>query len=116
MPLPGSHRHPPGLFPGVTYDEYSFQLAPGDAVLFCTDGLTYAHDARDEEFGAEGIPRACSQHAGETLLDPLGHIFRAIEEFTRDCRQWDDIRDDLSLRRALIPLQCRNGQLVLLFI
>lgn len=82
---------PPGLFPGVSYDEFSFQLEPGDSVLFCTDGLTDARNPQDEDFGAEGIRRVCSQLAGETPLDLLGHIFRAIEEFTRECRQWDDM-------------------------
>jgi phosphoserine phosphatase RsbU/P len=43
---------PPGLFPGVTYDEFSLQLQPGDSVLFCSDGLTDARNVHDLEFGS----------------------------------------------------------------
>jgi len=45
---------PPGLFAGVSYDELSLQLQPGDSVLFCSDGLTEARNLGDEEFGSEG--------------------------------------------------------------
>jgi len=82
---------PPGLFADVTYDELSLQLEPGDSVLFCSDGLTEARNAQDEEFSVEGIQNLCRLHCGEPPLDFLGHTFGAIEEFTRECRQWDDM-------------------------
>ncbi|MGB2668693.1 MAG: hypothetical protein WAK48_32210 [Candidatus Acidiferrum sp.] len=48
-----------------------------------------ARHRQDEEFGVEGIP-GVSRQSGETLLNLLGSIFRAIEEFTGDFRQSDD--------------------------
>lgn len=82
---------PPGLFPDVSYDEFRLQLQPDDSVLFCSDGLTDARSSVDEEFGLAGIQEICRQHAGECPLDLLGHIFGAIESFTRGCQQWDDM-------------------------
>lgn len=82
---------PPGLFPGVSYDEFSLQLQPGDSLLFCSDGLTEARSIRDEEFGLDGLQDVCRRHAGETPLDLLVHVFAAIQEFTAQCRQWDDM-------------------------
>jgi len=38
---------PPGLFPYVTYEEFTAQLQPGDSLLFCTDGLTEARNVRE---------------------------------------------------------------------
>ena len=82
---------PPGLFPGVVYDELSVQLQPDDSILFCSDGLTEARNLQEQEFGIEGLQEVCRRHAGETPLDLLGHIFAAIQEFTVECRQWDDM-------------------------
>ena len=82
---------PPGLFPGASYDELRIRLEPGDSVLFFTDGLTDARNARDEDFDSEGIRRVCERSAGKSRIELLGDVFRAIGEFTRECRQWDDM-------------------------
>ncbi len=82
---------PPGLFPEASYDELSLQLHPGNSVFFCTDGLTDARNMYDEQFGVERIQEVCLRHSGEPSLELLRHVFSAIEEFTADCRQWDDM-------------------------
>ena len=82
---------PPGLFPGVDYDQFTLPLEPGDSVLFCTDGLTEARNIHDREFGVEGLQEVCCRHAGGSPLDLLGHIFSTIKKFTLDCRQEDDM-------------------------
>ena len=82
---------PPGLFSAADYDEVSVQLEPGDSLLFFTDGLTDARDLRDLDFGLEGIQDVCRRHAGESPLDLLGHLFSTIQDFTANCKQWDDM-------------------------
>ena len=82
---------PPGLFSTASYDEVSLQLEPGDSLLFFTDGLSDARNIHDEEFGVDGIQDVCRHHAGETPLDLLKHLFSAIQDFTADCKQWDDM-------------------------
>jgi phosphoserine phosphatase RsbU/P len=82
---------PPGLFPCDAYDEFVLQLHPGDSLLFCTDGLTEARNIHDQEFGLEGLQDVCSRYWADAPLDLLGHAFSAIQEFTRHCRQWDDM-------------------------
>jgi sigma-B regulation protein RsbU (phosphoserine phosphatase) len=82
---------PPGLFAGVSYDEFALQLQPGDSVLFCSDGLTEARNLNDAEFGLEGVRDVCRRHSSEPPIDLLGHIFAALESFTRHCHQWDDM-------------------------
>jgi serine phosphatase RsbU (regulator of sigma subunit) len=74
----------------VEYEEFPLQLQPGDSVLFCSDGLTEARNLHDQ-FGLAGIQDVCRRFSGDIPLDLLAHIFSAIEEFTADCRQWDDM-------------------------
>jgi sigma-B regulation protein RsbU (phosphoserine phosphatase) len=45
--LPGV---PLGSFFGVTYDEVSLSLSPGDVFVFCSDGVTEAMNAAGEEY------------------------------------------------------------------
>ncbi len=82
---------PPGLFSTASYDELSLQLEPGDSLLFFTDGLSDARNIHEQEFGVEGIQDVCRRRAGETHLDLLRHLFSAIQDFTTDCKQWDDM-------------------------
>lgn len=82
---------PPGLFSGITYDEFTLDLIPGDSLVFCTFGLTAARNLRDEEFELDGIKDICLKHAADSPIDLLNHLFSAIQDFSRDCRQWDDM-------------------------
>jgi phosphoserine phosphatase RsbU/P len=82
---------PPGLLPGVAYDELSVQLEPGDSLLFCTDGVTEARNAHDEEFGIDRVQELVGNCYTNTPLVLLEHLFAAVEEFTGVCRQWDDM-------------------------
>jgi sigma-B regulation protein RsbU (phosphoserine phosphatase) len=75
----------------VIYDELSVQLEPGDSLLFCTDGVTEARNADDEEFGTDRLQELCRTCSANTPLVLLEHLFASLEEFTGVCRQWDDM-------------------------
>ncbi len=82
---------PSGLFDDARYDEHIVRLAPGDAVLFATDGLIEAHNAARDEFGIERVIQVCSQnHSGppDLLLDRL---FESLLEFTGGTAPHDDM-------------------------
>jgi serine phosphatase RsbU (regulator of sigma subunit) len=53
--------------------------------------LTEARNILDQEFGLAGIQEVCRRHTEDSPLDLLGHVFTAIEEFTHQDRQWDDM-------------------------
>src|SRR5262245_25833079 len=60
LSLPGL---PLGLFPDRTFPEREYAFAPGDLVIFLTDGFVEAVDDRDEAFGFERLEALLAQHA-----------------------------------------------------
>jgi len=68
---------PLGLMPEMSYDEKQVMLAPGDFVLFYSDGLVEAHNPRYDMFG---FPR----------------LKRLVEECDRDIALIDFLLDELS--------------------
>ena len=46
---------PLGLFPGATYEEFSVSTQPGDAIIFMSDGILDAENAKGEMYGQERL-------------------------------------------------------------
>lgn len=82
---------PSGLFEGVTYDQATVRLAPGDCVLFASDGLTDARDTHDNDFGYERLHALCSSLAGQPAQALLQNLFAAVESFASQSRHHDDM-------------------------
>jgi sigma-B regulation protein RsbU (phosphoserine phosphatase) len=82
---------PPGLFPDVAYDSASITLKPGDFVLFCSDGILEAQNARYEEFGMERLVALCNSRSGATPREFLAEIFTAVQQFSLPIQQHDDM-------------------------
>ncbi len=61
---------PLGLMPGMTYEERSCDLGPGDCVLLHSDGLAEAHDPDRQMFGFPRVAELVGRGAaGEALID-----------------------------------------------
>jgi len=86
--LPGV---PLGSFAGSTYDEVSFDLAPGDVFVFCTDGVFEANDALGREFGAERLLRVVAETRTRPAREIVDAIFNAVQEFRADTPPNDDM-------------------------
>ena len=63
---------PLGLMPDMVYEEDEVLVAPGDSLLFYSDGLVEAHNPQGEMFGkARAIDRVRDHPGGPALLDHL---------------------------------------------
>src|SRR5438270_1870185 len=82
---------PPGLFEAVEYQMCTITLEPGDSVLFCTDGITDAFNIQEEPFGLAGIQELCETRCYANPADLLGHIFAALDTYTKGREQHDDM-------------------------
>ncbi len=81
---------PLGVLDTFVYSSVTVDLAPGDCVVLCTDGVTEAMSPTDEPFGTERVMRVLQQSAlspaqfGRDLLD-------AVVQHADDRAQFDDI-------------------------
>ena len=73
---------PSGLFDFARYDQDTLRLAPGDLVLFATDGLSEAANEDGEQFGMSRLIDLCAalDYSAPDLF--LRSIFDTIERFT----------------------------------
>jgi sigma-B regulation protein RsbU (phosphoserine phosphatase) len=99
---------PSGLFDFATYEEFAFQLEPGDAVLVATDGLFEATDKSGDQLGMERLSDLCAMLDYAKPDRFLRSIFRSIEQFTEGTQS-----DDMSavLLRVLSPDEPAPGEL-----
>jgi sigma-B regulation protein RsbU (phosphoserine phosphatase) len=86
------HGIPPGLFdPGVIYDEEKIIIAPGDCVLFFTDGISDAMGPNDESFGLERLRTVCEVLEHDSPPEFLARILSEVDIFTTGYPQHDDM-------------------------
>lgn len=75
--LPGV---PLGSFFGVTYDEVSLPLSPGDVFVFCSDGVTEAMNSLGEEYTTDRLVDVISQSRDLPARAIADAIVKSVEE------------------------------------
>lgn len=89
-----------GIVEDVTFEQKTLALAPGDMVLFYTDGAVDALNAQGEAFGEERLATLLhSQRAApaEAIADAIDS---AVREFAAETPQYDDFTLILIKREA----------------
>ncbi|MGA9117750.1 MAG: PP2C family protein-serine/threonine phosphatase [Bacteroidota bacterium] len=84
---------PLGMQEDTLFDEREIQLAPGDSLLFLTDGFTDAMNAEKEQFGVERIERLLSLPSSQsaTAKQVIEALLEDIRLFTGSAPQHDDM-------------------------
>ncbi|OJX79631.1 MAG: serine/threonine protein phosphatase [Magnetospirillum sp. 64-120] len=86
-----------GVMEDLEYDTGTFMVAPGDAILLYTDGVTEAQDVAEKLYDE---PRLIKTLGGLGTIHPeqiIGTVQQSVEVFVGDAPQFDDITM-LSLR------------------
>ena len=83
---------PLGLMPEMSYEEKQVMLAPGDFVLFYSDGLVEAHNAHYDMFGFPRLMRLVEECEGDTAL--IDFLLDELSTFTGP--EWEQ-EDDVTL-------------------
>ena len=87
----GAGGLPSGLLPDSSYETYSVSLAPGDAILFATDGLHELRDSQDNDFSWEKLGETWRRCKGKPAEAALDYLFDEARQFSHAGRQDDDI-------------------------
>jgi sigma-B regulation protein RsbU (phosphoserine phosphatase) len=87
----GQGGMPSAMFDGTTYEQRSVQLAPGDSVLFATDGLHELRNSEDAFLSAAELAdhwHTCGKNSADESLKSL---FERVRVFSNGTGQHDDI-------------------------
>ena len=82
---------PLGMFPDMTWQQATIQLAPGDVLVMYTDGVPEAENIDRAEFGEAPMITAVLDHLSEPVGVMETAVIDAIHEFVADAPQFDDI-------------------------
>jgi len=80
-----------GVFEDARYSEATVQLAPGDAIVLYTDGITEAHNPLQQMFDLSRLRAVCQSAPithSQVLID---RIMSSVDEFSEGEPQYDDI-------------------------
>lgn len=88
-----------GVFPRVELPETAVELAPGDLVLFYTDGVTDAQGPDGDRFGDDRLLELLEATRGGTAQATIDAIHEAVEGFARGVEPADDVTI-VALRRT----------------
>jgi serine phosphatase RsbU (regulator of sigma subunit) len=80
-----------GLDMQAPFPLWSVRLAPGDALVLCTDGVTETFDAEGVPFGLEGLRRVVADTPADALGTLPQRLIEALERFAEGGGPRDDL-------------------------
>jgi sigma-B regulation protein RsbU (phosphoserine phosphatase) len=81
---------PLGLFPNVTYEEFSVATQPGDAIVFVSDGILDAENAEEEMYGQERLSGLLCSRRGAPAQEIADAILADVSRFQGGRDRFDD--------------------------
>ena len=79
-----------GVVPELTPSANHKQIAPGDKLIFATDGLVEAMDYDGEQYGIDRLAELISACRGCPAAEIVGRIVQSVAEFSDGTEQGDD--------------------------
>lgn len=81
---------PLGMFPRVTYDEFSVATEPGDVLLFVSDGILDAENDRDEMYGEDRLASMLCGRREHSATQIADGILADVTRFQNGRERFDD--------------------------
>jgi serine phosphatase RsbU (regulator of sigma subunit) len=79
-----------GMLPGMTYEERSDAMAPGETLVLFTDGIVESRNASEEEYGTDRLVDACRRTAESGACEIMEAVFHDLDAFTSKAPAADD--------------------------
>jgi serine phosphatase RsbU (regulator of sigma subunit) len=80
-----------GVLEGVSLEQNTIRLNPGDSVIFFTDGVTEAFSAGEEYYGDERLLQVVRGYGGESVRGLVEAIELSVIEFVGEAPASDDL-------------------------
>lgn len=81
---------PLGVFHDAEYEEVSLSCAPGDMVVFFTDGITDAQNENGQEFSRSRLEELVAAHANDHPTKVVDAIFAEVARHSQGMEPFDD--------------------------
>jgi len=81
---------PLGIFEDVTYDEWGVTLAPGNILVFHSDGLAESSNNEGQFFGSTRLQNLVEKHHESSATELADAILREVDWFTQSAPLSDD--------------------------
>lgn len=81
---------PLGLFPNVSYEEFTLSTQPGDMIVFFSDGIPDAENAAGEMFGTDRLRQVLESQVEPTAASTVDAILKAVSDFQSGVEHFDD--------------------------
>ncbi len=82
---------PLGMFPGMSYEENTFQFAAEDLLALFSDGVSEAHDKDEEEWGEANLQKCLEAIKTDSAQNIINQVIAEIDRFADNAQQYDDI-------------------------
>ncbi|MFO7168904.1 MAG: GAF domain-containing protein [Chloroflexota bacterium] len=82
---------PLGIIPDVPYRALELTLAPGDTLVFYTDGVVEAHDATGQLFGFERLEALLAEYGDEPPAALIDRVLLEVGRFSGNAPHHDDM-------------------------
>jgi sigma-B regulation protein RsbU (phosphoserine phosphatase) len=89
-----------GILPDIHFEDQAVELAPGDTLVFYTDGVIESSDVNQQMFGRERLCEVLNAHRTEPAAQLAQSIDRSIAAFVGDTPPFDDL--------TLVVARCRT--------
>ena len=99
--LPRTNGIALGILPDLQYEQNAVTLAPGDALVLYTDGITEAVNAQDEEFEMRRLLTVLSEASSSDVRKMNEAVFQAVQTFAGEIPQFDDMTCMTLFRKEL---------------
>lgn len=100
----GTGAYPLGIKDGLSWPPIEGRVAPGECLVFCSDGLPEARNADEEEFGDERVAAIVRANAGRAASDIVEALASEVTKFCGRTVPEDDISVLVVRRLALAPV------------
>jgi serine phosphatase RsbU (regulator of sigma subunit) len=82
---------PLGILDEANYEETQLKMAPGDKIVYYTDGIVEAMNKNEDMYGFERLNEVVKASSAEDAEDLMNDIIKDVSDFTGAAPQHDDL-------------------------